>query len=339
MTSDAGSAPRDEGPDEAAGQEPVPPASGRRPGPWSWALLAAVAVFVGVALVRNWSAVQADLALLSWTDLAAAGAAGALAATMFGLAWRALLVGLGESLGVVPALGIFYVGQLGKYIPGSVWTAAVQAELGRQRSIRRSTMIASYVFALLTSVAVGSVVGVLVLFGASAQDQWQVVLVAVLASLLVIVPLVRPRLVAGALSWLAAKAGRDVPILELSGRRLTAAVLLSLAGWLISGLHLWFIVSPMGAGASDLLVVTGAFALAFVAGILVVPLPAGAGVREGVLVAAMTPVIGAPAALTASLVSRFVLLVVDLILGLAAGLPEGRRWRRTAKSRRGPEGE
>ena len=55
-------------------------------------------------------------------------------------------------------------------------------------------------------------------------------------------------------------------------------------------------------------------ALAFVAGLLVVPLPAGAGVREGVLVATLAGSIGAPAALTVSLVSRLVLLGVDLVM-------------------------
>ena len=44
------------------------------------------------------------------------------------------------------------------------------------------------------------------------------------------------------------------------------------------------------------------------------PLPAGAGVREGVLVATLAGSIGAPAALTVSLVSRLVLLGVDLVM-------------------------
>jgi glycosyltransferase 2 family protein len=64
----------------------------------------------------------------------------------------------------------------------------------------------------------------------------------------------------------------------------------------------------------------------------VVPLPAGAGVREGVLVATLAGSIGAPAALTVSLVSRLVLLGVDLVMAALFGVG---RAARAARSRGG----
>jgi glycosyltransferase 2 family protein len=69
----------------------------------------------------------------------------------------------------------------------------------------------------------------------------------------------------------------------------------------------------------------GAFALAFVAGLLVVPVPAGAGVREGVLVAMLAGSIGGPAALTVSLVSRLVLLAVDVVMAGLFGVGRAAR--------------
>ena len=93
-----------------------------------------------------------------------------------------------------------------------------------------------------------------------------------------------------------------------------------IACWGFFGLHAWLLARPLGAGVSDLAPTVGAFALAFVAGLLVVPLPAGAGVREGVLVATLAGSIGAPAALTVSLVSRLVLLAVDLVMAALFGV-------------------
>ena len=126
--------------------------------------------------------------------------------------------------------------------------------------------------------------------------------------------LLRPRWLNRALAWAFDRAGRTPPPVDLPGRSLAAAVAWLIACWGFFGLHAWLLARPLGAGAADVAPTIGAFALAFVAGLLVVPLPAGAGVREGVLVATLAGSIGAPAALTVSLVSRLVLLVVDLTL-------------------------
>lgn len=292
--------------------------SGRiRAGGWrgrtvSLALVVLVAVFLGVALVRNWQAVRSDLQALSWVDLLASGVAGALAVTCSGMGWRVVLGGLGERVPVHPALTIFFAGQLGKYVPGSVWTAAIQADLGRRRNIARSTMLVSYVVALMIAVATGGLVGLLVLLGSGAPRAtvlWMLLLAGVVGA-----ALVRPQWVNRGLAWAFARAGRIPPPVELPGRALAASVAWLIACWVLFGLHAWLLARPLGADASDLAPTIGAFALAFVAGLLVVPLPAGAGVREGVLVATLAGSIGAPAALTVSLVSRLVLLAVDLVM-------------------------
>jgi hypothetical protein len=74
-------------------------------------------------------------------------------------------------------------------------------------------------------------------------------------------------------------------------------------------------------GASDDLLLplcVGAFALASVAGLLVVPLPAGAGVREAVLVVALSPVLPAGQSLLLALVSRAILTAGDLTVAAVA---------------------
>jgi len=56
-------------------------------------------------------------------------------------------------------------------------------------------------------------------------------------------------------------------------------------------------------------------------GLVVIVLPAGAGVRELVLVLTLGQLIGSTEALTVAVVSRFLLIVVDLALAGIAGLP------------------
>ena len=297
----------------------------------SLALVVLVAVFLGVALVRNWQAVRSDLQALSWVDLLASGIAGALAVTCSGMGWRVVLTGLGERVAVHPALTVFFAGQLGKYVPGSVWTAAIQAELGRRRNIAGSTMLVSYLVALMIAVATGGLVGLLALFGAGAARStalWLVLVAVILGA-----ALMRPAWLNAGLAWAFARAGRTPPPVALPGRALAASVAWLIACWVLFGLHAWLLARPLGAGAADLAPTVGAFALAFVAGLLVVPLPAGAGVREGVLVATLAGAIGAPAALTVSLVSRLVLLGVDLVMAGLFGVAGAARTVRAREQR------
>ncbi len=93
----------------------------------------------------------------------------------------------------------------------------------------------------------------------------------------------------------------------------------SVVSWAGFGLQMWLLVRTLGAGAeaSLLPLAVGAFALAWTAGFLFVIAPAGAGVREVVLVLALSPVLGTDQALLATLVSRALMTLGD---GLVAGV-------------------
>src|SRR5437899_1518374 len=68
----------------------------------------------------------------------------AIGATM--LTWRSTLADLGHRLPVRAAAQINLVGQLAKYLPGTVWAYVLQAELGRRFGVPRSrSLLASLV--------------------------------------------------------------------------------------------------------------------------------------------------------------------------------------------------
>ncbi|UUZ59991.1 flippase-like domain-containing protein [Nocardioides sp. B-3] len=95
--------------------------------------------------------------------LSVAVAAAGLALT--GVLWRNLLAGLGSPVPLRDAGAVFFVGQLGKYVPGSVWSFAVQAQLGRRHGVpARSSVTASALFLLLHTFS-GLVLGGLLVAG------------------------------------------------------------------------------------------------------------------------------------------------------------------------------
>lgn len=280
------------------------------------AVLAAVAI--AYAVVSDWTGVRHALDLLAWQSVVLSFLA-AVAGTVTSLmSWRALLADEGFLLAPFTAGRVFLVGQLGKYLPGSVWSIVLQVELGKRAGVPRArvftTSLAWVGLSLATALGVG-VVGFPVLASADSGQAW--ILVAVLpVALVACAPPVLTRLVNLIL--------RTMRKSELP-RPLSWPGVLSAAGWLVGtwvffGLHLWLLANALGApGVDGVMRCIGGFALAMAAGFVFVFVPSGAGVREALIVAALAPVMPAGQALGIAVVSRLVFITADVVsAGVAA---------------------
>jgi hypothetical protein len=81
--------------------------------------------------------------------------------------WQAALADLGDSLPHTGAMHVLYLGQLGKYLPGTVWPAVTQMRLGRDYRVPPRASGAAFVVFMLMLIGTGLLVGVPVvpLFG------------------------------------------------------------------------------------------------------------------------------------------------------------------------------
>jgi uncharacterized membrane protein YbhN (UPF0104 family) len=295
-------------------------------------LLGLVAVFAAIALRRNWDAVREDLDLLSGWDYVASGTAAAAGLLVLWATWTAVLHGMGTELPGHDSRTIYFAAQLGKYVPGSVWPAVIQARLGRRNGVSPTTMVVSYALWMGVLCAVGAITGVLVLTNGDVEVPWWVVLLCLLAALVALPLLLHDRGLPQLISWALRRRGRDDIAIRLTPAAARRATALSAATWIVFGVHAWFLARPLGAGVNDLPLVIGAFALAFVAGVVVVPLPAGAGLRETVLVLTLGAAIGRPGALTVALLSRLIMIVAEVALASITGVPGALRWARTDRA-------
>ena len=267
----------------------------------------AVLVALGAALVARWDEVAGTLAQLEpWPALAGAVAAVA-GVGASGQIWRALMTGLGARLPLRIAARVFFVGQLGKYLPGTMWSVVAGAELGRDHGVERRVSVAGQVLFLWTHVVTGGVLSGIGLAVAGRVPAW--VGVAGLAGLVLVVPAPLVAVLDRVLRLLRREPLPARPRLPDVG----AAVAWAVVMWVCYGTHLWLLAQALDAPVSWALA-TGAFAAAWVAGFVVVIAPAGAGVREAVLVA----LLGGPPglALTLALLSRAVMTLADALWGL-----------------------
>jgi hypothetical protein len=250
----------------------------------------AVLVFGVLFVATRWNRVHAALSTARpwWLVLAAVfGVAGLLASMA---AFRAVLAAVARRLPVPVVARVHFISQLGKYVPGSVWSIVALAEMGRRHHISRRAAASAGILTLVFSLVTGAVVGVTLVVIVAARTSrglwWLLLLIPVAAAL------GHPRVVMSVLNRLLRLARREPVEVELRGRALREVLGWPLVAWLFLGLQCWALVVALGGPVLGSIVASiGGFALAYTAGTLFIPAPAGAGVREAVLAVALVAVV------------------------------------------------
>lgn len=269
------------------------------------------------AVDKEWASVRRTIDSLSWKSLLAAFAAIVLGMFATVRVWEHLLAAMGIRIPYLRAAQVNLVGQLGKYLPGSVWAFVLQAQLGKRYGISRPKALV----ALMLSAGVTTVAAlVLAAFAAPELSRhegggaW--LLCAGPVTLALLYPPVLTRIANFALRLLRKPQLRK----PLTGRHVFWALIWGFVSWLLFGLQLWLLTGGLNLHQSmtTVAVTTGAFALGMSAGFLAFFLPSGVGVREGVIVAGLAPIASSGTALALALTSRLLFTIADISTALCA---------------------
>lgn len=266
-------------------------------------------------IVTNWAQVQETVASLEWWQLSLSLLALIPGVLLGMLMWRVVMVGIlrsrhisseGKSLNQ-----IYLVGQIGKYLPGSVWAFVLQMELGRKNGIARAQVFVASLISTGVTVGASLVVGSMALPLVIAQQpslQW----------LYIILPFVllamNPRVVTFLVN-VTLKVLRRPPLPErIRAATMIQSFALGVAMYCFYGLHLWILVAHETAlSLESLMLLTGALSLGMTAGVLAFLLPAGVGAREFVLFIALAGMMTGGAATAIAALSRIMFTVADLL--------------------------
>jgi uncharacterized membrane protein YbhN (UPF0104 family) len=269
-----------------------------------------------VALVHEWPEVQDHLDELNPFGLAGAIVVAFLAALPLCESWRVLMRNLGSPLPRRASYRIFFLGQLAKYVPGSMWSVIAHAEVASDHGVARPRTATASLLNLGVVAATAALVGIPAVFIAAGGRPVVWLGLAVVPVLLVAL---HPRVVNRGINYALRRLGRPPLDAPISGRALLAAAGWAAIAWIAYGLHTALLVRSLGVTDGRVFIVsTCGFALAWVVGLLVPFAPAGGGVRELVLVGALSPVAPSPVGLAVAIISRVTLTVVDLVLAAIA---------------------
>jgi hypothetical protein len=280
--------------------------------------------FGGWAIATDWHKIGPDLARIGLPISIASVAITLVASVATMWTWRVLLAGLGSPLSFPVAARIMFVGQLGKYLPGSVWPVLAQMELATAHDVPRSRTASAGLVNMPVSVLSAFLAGLVTLpfTGGSTGYLWFLAVTPVFLACL------HPK-VLNYLLRLMFKLTKRPPLEQpLTGKVIATSVAWSFLSWLLYGLALWLLAirvgMPLGTGYP---LAVGAFAVGFALGFLFIPSPAGVGVREIVIGAILAHGSGlsAPTVAAIVIVWRVVTLVADFsVAGLAMINRKGR---------------
>lgn len=307
--------------------QPLPRAN-RSPRRWS-AAAGAVIGLAGAALVARALYQERDEIAQAWSNakpalLLVAFVFVGFAMTGIGLAWRSWLRALGGTLDVARALRGYFVGQLGKYLPGGVWAIMGRAEWARSEGIPAriaySSVFLSIGSAFLAAVMLAAIVLPISDLTSSAGDRRYLL---VLLLLPIGFGLLHPRALEAVLGLLRRTTGRELDIEVPSWATSSGIVVQQLPSWFLIGTASWVIGNAFGS-RGDLANILVAVAISWVIGFLALPVPGGLGVREAAFVALATSLPTGIAAAVA-VAARLVTIAVDTVGAASASAFVARR--------------
>lgn len=287
--------------------------------PWwrlvQWLLGAAVIALAARSLLRNWNELQAQP--LDWT-IRPLWIVGALIVMLASYVlqievWRRVVATMGYPLRWVQAARITTVSNLGKYLPGKVWTIAGAAMLAQQEGVAPGAAISAAV--LLQGLALSSGIALVGIFAGELladlpPELWTGIKIvgglAVLGTLALAIP--------GVLARLQRLLPVSVPKLPNLGQgTLLAAFLANGLVWGATGLSfVWLTRGLLDAPGLTWMLATTVFTLSYIAGLVAVFAPGGIGVRESLVVLLLQGSVGPKVALALALASRILLTCTEL---------------------------
>jgi uncharacterized membrane protein YbhN (UPF0104 family) len=297
-----------------------------------WILLLKVALFA-LVLWGLWHAVQDAVAELrdeelqrdfQWRELRwhwLCVAAGFYLAAQFVLAlyWRRLLIAMQQAPGVYETVRAFFIGHLGKYLPGKMFTIMLRTGLVHSERVRAIPAGISVFVETLLYMSVGACLAALMLV-VRREGPWQLRLAACGFAACVVIgtwpPLIK-QIVARIQAVGAAGSQAEMPLIEVS--TWIGSWAYCCAAWSLNALSLWATLCAIPIARDPLLNwdlftrLLASVTMAVVAGFASCLPGAGLGVREWVLDQLLAVEFGPAVAILSAVMLRAIWLLTEII--------------------------
>lgn len=206
--------------------------------------------------------------------------------------WRFALGYLGQKKSFAATLYAYYLGLLGKYVPGKAAVVVIRAGTVSSSPKEVTFATVSVFYETLTMMGTGAFLAALLL-GLKNQQNLSLTVVSFGCAMLALVPLLPPIFTRLLKVLKVIKNRENVDLSSFTYKRLLGGGLLMCPVWLLLGLSLWSLICGIGVATppltTNLLDYVMVVALSMTLGFVIIISPGGIGVREFVLTTFLTP--------------------------------------------------
>jgi len=288
-----------------------------------WIFAAVVLFFAAKSLATQWVKLESRLphVVFQWQWIAAATALILVTYAVLIEGWRRVLVAWDSHLPFSDAARIWFLSNLGKYVPGNIWSLTAMGVMARRRGLSAIAAAGSSVIMQTVSLATGT--AIVMVTGAKLLGQPVLVGASVLVLLAIL--LAAPRFLPPLAGWIGGLIGRDISPPSVPATSIWTAAAAGILSWLLYGVaFMLFVHGVLGSTPGELSSYVAVYTAAYILGFISPIAPAGLGVREFTLAAFMTQ-LGLANEADAALVAigaRLWLTIIELVpsgLYIAAG--------------------
>ncbi len=286
----------------------------------TFAVLTLVAWFAGDTLRQGWTKLATAHIELHWPWVALAAVLYIAGLLPMAIYWQRALGSLGQHPPLTAIVRAYYLGHLGKYVPGKALVAVLRTGVLVRAGCELRQVLVSVFVETLTFMATGAALAAVLLVTSGNASPWHALLAAGLALLagLPVTPPVARRLAGRVMSRNHAgdTAGDDQPLPALTWSLMAWGVGCSMVAWVVLGMSLWATLRAVGvsdaAPLGQLAQWVEAVTLPVVAGFLSL-IPGGLVVRDALQADLLVPPVAADLALVAAALWRLISVASEVV--------------------------
>ncbi len=281
-----------------------------------YVVVAVILGFMAQTLYANWQNLRGyewrfDYPLLALAVLSALGTL-----SLYAWQWGLVVRRLGAPVSYPEAFRIYFLSNLGRYVPGKVWQFVGWFYLAEQAGIGRVQVLTAIAVNLGLQALTGLGLGVAALslgigsFGGEVRARYWPLLLLIPLGVVVLQPAVMEE----GLNWGLRRLGREPVALGLRMSDMALFAFVHVCGWAAYGVSFTLFVGSLHPISVSQLPLLGAtYAAAWAIGFLSFLTPGGIGVREGVLAYLLGFWLPAPVAIVVGLLSRIWITAGEMI--------------------------
>lgn len=274
-------------------------------------LLALVLFFVVKNIVNNFSNIKdIDLSNLHYGYVLPALLVTIVSLFIPVFAWKYLLRALGANLKISKAMRIWFISNLGRYIPGKVWQISGLIVMSNKEGITKKVSSISVIYSQIVANLIGLSLGIFLFVKDEEKTTHTLMFVGVLIAL-AILPFIINKLAILALSILK----KPKETFEVSYGKFIIYVFMQLVNWIVMGTAFILFINIF----TELSIFDNPTALfilpiSWTLGLLAIFAPGGIGVREGIMTMYLSMFINPGLAAVIPWIYRIWLTVFELLL-------------------------